>query len=66
VEGICGIMKELASSKFGTISYISLRSNGKELEKGSIRKEVIDCVGILGPIGCNINGGEGTRGMPPN
>ncbi len=66
VEATCGVMKELASSKFGAISYISLRSNGRELEEGSIGKEVTNCVGIFGPIGCNINGGEGTRGMPPN
>jgi hypothetical protein len=56
-------MKELASSK---ISYISLRSNGREIEEGSIGKEVTNCVRILGPIGCNINGGGRTREMPPN
>jgi hypothetical protein len=41
------------------------RSNGRELEEGSIGKEVTDCVGVLGPIGCDINGGGRTRGMPP-
>jgi hypothetical protein len=66
MEGTCGAMKELASSKFGAISYISLRSNGKEFEEGSIGKEVTNCVRIFGPIGCNINGGGGIRGMPPN
>ncbi len=44
---------------------MSSRSNGRELEEGSIGKEVTDCVGVLGPIGCDINGGGRTRGMPP-
>jgi len=56
VEGNCGVMKELTSSEFGTISYITSRSNGIKLEKGSIGREITNCVGVLGPIGCNING----------
>jgi hypothetical protein len=65
MEGICGVMKKLSSSKFGAISYI-IKIKWKNIRKRSTWKEVTNCVGILGPIGCNINGGGGTRGMPPN
>jgi hypothetical protein len=56
VEGTCGVMKELTLPKFGTISYIKSRSNGIKLEEGSIEREITNCVKVLGPIGCNING----------
>jgi hypothetical protein len=56
VEGTCGVLKELTSTKFGAISYIKSRSNGIKFEGGSIGREITNCVGVFRPIGCNING----------
>jgi hypothetical protein len=46
-------------------SYISSRSKGKSFEKCSNAKVEKNYVGILGPIGCNINGGARNGGRPP-
>ncbi len=56
VEGNYEIIKVL-TSRFEVISYMSLRSKGREHEECTNVVVERDCVWVLGHVGCNINGG---------
>jgi hypothetical protein len=58
-------LPKVSQNILGHDIYI-IKIKWKSTRKGSTGKEITNCVRILGPIGCNINGGGGIRGIPHN